>query len=328
MYNGEYDKASVTLKEEMDRKRFDKENCEAILYKAGYVYDASWNPQKYETRVVKLVCDNGNVCHGILDNVVATEKTVNNLDGCNSIEDLMKDFWCPEIKVPDDNEEYPFKIYIDEKCVNDKALKEWAESPEPDMFLTEAIAEKLFEKYCHGNGKMAILEIDGEKYAYDGTFGDGQGTEHDAGRGDAEALAVKIGSYIDENYLVHQYGVMAPERELTDEQKKYYEVNSPEWVDLYDDEKLYVRYNCAKEHLVLEDYLDKEFIDNHAKIEKNFNMEKDFNKFFKKLATESREKVFFNEFKNLCEKYNVSTKKAAQFISRNIQQQSSPNLSR
>ena len=143
MYNGEYDKESVTLKEELGRKRFDKENCEAILYTADYYFE---NKEVADTRVVKFVNNNGNTYHGILSGIRLGEKSPNNLDKYSSTDDFYGsgEFWCPETLVPDNEEENPCEIYIDGKCVNEKGLSEWEK--EKELEAEEAATNEAIER--------------------------------------------------------------------------------------------------------------------------------------------------------------------------------------
>ncbi|MBR3721629.1 MAG: toprim domain-containing protein [Selenomonadaceae bacterium] len=151
------------------------------------------------------------------------------------------------------------------------------EAKEPKI-LTEAIAEEFFKGYCRSfgyqfdgstYGEMEIAEIDGEKYAYDNSFAAGQGTEFYAGRGDAQTLALKIESEINEDNIVDKFYVRAPERELSNEKKEFYVENGCEWIDMYDADNLYVvKGEVWDDKIDLEEYVDKEFIDTAQKYQK------------------------------------------------------------
>ena len=171
---------------------------------------------------------------------------------------------------------------------------------EPKLIVTEAIAKKFFEKYCHDNDSMAIIELDGERYAYDKTFNNGYGTDQDAGRGDAKALALKIGSEIDEEYFVRKYHIMAPKKALSIEETEELENHdSVEWSDFYDDDDLYVKYEDNHyEHIDLEQYVDEKFI------KKRGIWQSEYGKEFKKnvakmiLETNGDNDLFFEKYQN------------------------------
>ena len=186
---------------------------------------------------------------------------------------------------------------------------------EPKLIVTEEIAEKFFEKYCHNNDSMVIIELDGERFAYDGTFDNGYGKDEGAtGRGvmrgdvlcgDAKALALKIGSEIEEEYFVRKYHIIAPGRALSTEvvEESNASDNPEDWSDFFDVDDLYLK--CEDNHyeqIDLKKYVDKEFIKKLGNRENRENtivreaFKKDVAKMI--LETNGDNDLFFEEYQN------------------------------
>lgn len=161
MYEGNYERENITLREELDRKRIEKEKVEIILYKANYEFtDLDKKTISREARAVKYVYDDGQILHGLYS--LSLNGEPNNLEDFNSTAMLDWVFWCTETNIWSEASSVgnvPCEVFVNGKCVNDKALKEWVQKKKNWRVLCESERDMENKNQSSQHKKIKIQNI-------------------------------------------------------------------------------------------------------------------------------------------------------------------------
>ncbi len=319
MYNGSYDQDYITLKEELDRKRLDDEKAEIILYAADYMTP---DRNTLESRVIKTVYDDGKEYHNPVKGIYNEE--LNNLEKFHSLKDVEEECWCAETFVPEELEEMPCEIFLDDKFLNEKALDEWAKKKEleAEEAETNAAIERRYKYEQEYDKRFEEAEENIES-----------ATSDNVKKADDERILKSPPPPVIDGVSIRIEGL----DDVTEREAKNY-------IDLVTKKiQENARKNLSSIFIVKKEngQIELDYSIQHERFERirritgylvgsmdKWNNAKRAEEADRVKHTGGSEKNFASDFKDLCGKYGVSPKKAAQFLANDVQKQSQNNMSR